>query len=235
MGEFINPIHDQDRNDVELHNKSSFYEAVYCIKLEKFNEAKDLIDSTRKRLAYAVSTLLSENYSRAYRGIVSLQILSELEEIIDFKRNVAINNHQINESEKTPDDKIEVNYNFRMSQSNHSKLRNSKAFKNSNDITLPSSNNNNANNAWLSPQQQSFMQYHSTTSNRFNKQIAKDNLLSKWRARLKWIPKEIDVYRQILVSYEVLTCIYMSLFVVYNIMCVQIIFIILPFNMFDMC
>jgi hypothetical protein len=146
MGEFIHPIHDNDRNDVELHNKSSFYEAVYCIKLEKFNEAKELIELTRKRLAYAVSTLLSENYSRAYRGIVSLQILSELEEIIDFKRNVAINNHQANESDKNLDQPsnptLNFNNNNNSNSSHHTKLKKS-AFKSSNDITFPSYSDSN--------------------------------------------------------------------------------------------
>ena len=70
-----------DRSDVELANKSSFYEAVYKIHLKQYDEALNLIEITRKKISYAVSTLLTENYSRAYRGMVSMQILSELEEV----------------------------------------------------------------------------------------------------------------------------------------------------------
>lgn len=226
MGDFINSSHDHDRNDVELHNKSSFYEAVYCIKLEKFNEAKTLIDATRKRLAYAVSTLLSENYSRAYRGIVSLQILSELEEVIEYKRLVAIHAHITQPSPATDSNNNSSNHDSHINSMNTSmhgsnpvqtrKLMTKSMFKNSNDMnTIPgslgsynpynSSFSNSGNNGigntmfGTSPLSASFSTNSPSSVNRFNVQIAKDNLLSKWRARLKWIPKETDVYRQILV------------------------------------
>lgn len=219
MGEFINPTHDNDRNDVELHNKSSFYEAVYCIKLEKFTEAKTLIDATRKRLAYAVSTLLSENYSRAYRGIVSLQILSELEEVIEFKRAVAIHAHAT-QTTATGDSNNNINNTIsNMNASVHGtnpinarKQMTKSIFKNSNEINLlppsltsynsnfsSSGNGNGGGGGGGLGTSLSSSSSSSSSMNRFNIQMAKENLLSKWRARLKWIPKETDVYRQILV------------------------------------
>jgi FKBP12-rapamycin complex-associated protein len=176
MADFVESQSSGDRNDVELHNKTSFYQAVHCVHSEKYTEALSLIESTRKKLSYAVSTLLSENYSRAYRGIVSMQILSELEEVIEFKQAAAaqaavelaplIISADNGTAPSTPQHKPSI----RGMPSTPSLANMESAMKFSNK------------------------------SGRLDLQHAKESLMKKWRARLKWAPNEIDVYRQILVS-----------------------------------
>ena len=41
------------------------------------------------QLSTAISSLLSESYSRAYRAMVSMQILSEMEEAVEYKQSTA--------------------------------------------------------------------------------------------------------------------------------------------------
>jgi len=166
MSSFVEGPISGDRGDVELSNKASFYQAVYNVHVEKYGEALALIESTRKRLSYAVSTLLSENYSRAYRGMVSMQILSELEEVIEFKQQVtqaAVALHDLENSAL-------------MAASNSAASK---------GLAVNARGD-------LSPR------FVAKADGRFDLSEAKENLLSRWRARLQWAPKEIDVYRQIL-------------------------------------
>lgn len=167
MSSFVEGPISGDRGDVELSNKASFYQAVYNVHIEKYGEALSLIESTRKRLSYAISTLLSENYSRAYRGMVSMQILSELEEVIEFKQQVtqaAVAMHDLENS------------------------------------ALMAANSNSAASKGLAVNARGDLspRFVAKADGRFDLSEAKENLLSRWRARLQWAPKEIDVYRQIL-------------------------------------
>ena len=65
-----------DAHDVELNNNASFYRAILAIHKEHYAQASQLIMETRAQLCSAISSLLSESYSRAYRAMVSMQILA---------------------------------------------------------------------------------------------------------------------------------------------------------------
>ncbi|KAL7994292.1 putative serine/threonine-protein kinase ATM [Plasmopara halstedii] len=64
----------------------SLYESVLAVHHNKFDQAAMLIDKTRKTLDTKLGALVGESYSRAYRSIVTLQQLSELEEIVTYKK-----------------------------------------------------------------------------------------------------------------------------------------------------
>jgi FKBP12-rapamycin complex-associated protein len=77
----------QESHDVELNNNASFYRAVLAIHKENYSLAMLLIHETREKMSDAISSLLSESYSRAYRAMVSMQILSEMEEVVELKQS----------------------------------------------------------------------------------------------------------------------------------------------------
>ncbi|KAL1233036.1 Serine/threonine-protein kinase mTor [Trichinella pseudospiralis] len=64
-----------------------FYRAVLAVHHQNFCEAQFRIDQARDLLDNELTAMLSESYSRAYESIVMVQMLSELEETIDVKRN----------------------------------------------------------------------------------------------------------------------------------------------------
>ncbi|KRY15256.1 Serine/threonine-protein kinase mTOR [Trichinella patagoniensis] len=64
-----------------------FYRAVLAVHHQNFCEAQFRIDQARDLLDNELTAMLSESYSRAYDSIVMVQMLSELEETIDAKRN----------------------------------------------------------------------------------------------------------------------------------------------------
>lgn len=43
----------------------------------------------------AISSLLSESYSRAYRAMVSMQILAEMEEVVELKQSTSKPNIEV--------------------------------------------------------------------------------------------------------------------------------------------
>lgn len=65
---------------------SSFYNALISIHNLNFSKAQRLISETRDSLADRVGELLTKNYSRANRAMVTMQVLAELEEVIEFKQ-----------------------------------------------------------------------------------------------------------------------------------------------------
>jgi phosphatidylinositol kinase/protein kinase (PI-3 family) len=69
----------------ETHAHGSFYRAILCIHRGNFDQARIHIDGTRRALDAEVTALVAESYSRAYRLIVILQQLVELEEVIQYK------------------------------------------------------------------------------------------------------------------------------------------------------
>ena len=50
-------------------------------------QASLLVDQCRKLLAPSLAAYVSESYDRAYYSVVQLQLLSELEEVISFKKS----------------------------------------------------------------------------------------------------------------------------------------------------
>lgn len=77
-----------DLQDVEVTNCSSFYRAVLAIHKEDYSHASKLISFTRHALTEHIRSLLSENYSRAYSAMVSMQVLAEMEEVIEYKQTL---------------------------------------------------------------------------------------------------------------------------------------------------
>lgn len=65
---------------------SSFYRALHAIHLDKSTEAAKYIAECRSLLDVQLSIVLSENYERAYSQVVQVQLLSEMEEIMVYKR-----------------------------------------------------------------------------------------------------------------------------------------------------
>ncbi|TDH74109.1 hypothetical protein CCR75_007408 [Bremia lactucae] len=64
----------------------SLYESVLAVHQGSFDQAAKLIDATRKTLDTKLGALVGESYNRAYRSMVTLQQLSELEEIVTYKK-----------------------------------------------------------------------------------------------------------------------------------------------------
>ena len=69
----------------ESQLEGSFYRAVLCVHRLSFDEAQAHIDNARRILGLQF-TSASESYSRSYRRVVTLQQLSEMEEILTYLR-----------------------------------------------------------------------------------------------------------------------------------------------------
>jgi FKBP12-rapamycin complex-associated protein len=78
LGEFSKVLGEED-------SEGCFYSAVLNLKAQKFKEGLVLVDKTRYHLSTELGALLGESYSRAYRLIVQLQQLSELEEVVQYR------------------------------------------------------------------------------------------------------------------------------------------------------
>lgn len=74
-------VQDMDKNTVDY----GFFRTVLAIRFEEFEKAKKYIAVTRKLMDSQIMTLISESYDRAYKIFVTLQELSELEEVISYK------------------------------------------------------------------------------------------------------------------------------------------------------
>ena len=75
-----------DSIDASLEQSGSFYETILAINQRDYIKGSNTINSIRESLADNMSTLLVENYSRANRAMISMQVLAELEEVIEFKK-----------------------------------------------------------------------------------------------------------------------------------------------------
>ncbi|CAI5726134.1 unnamed protein product [Peronospora destructor] len=64
----------------------SLYQSILAVHRGAFVQAEALIDATRKTLDTKLGALVVDSYSRAYRSMVTLQQLSELEEIVTYKK-----------------------------------------------------------------------------------------------------------------------------------------------------
>ncbi|KAI9910180.1 hypothetical protein PsorP6_010397 [Peronosclerospora sorghi] len=64
----------------------SLYQSVLAVHQGNFGQAEQLIEATRKTLDTKLSALVGESYIRAYRSMVTLQQLSELEEVVTYKK-----------------------------------------------------------------------------------------------------------------------------------------------------
>jgi serine/threonine-protein kinase mTOR len=75
------------RHDIQLDNDGTFYDAVLAIHKCDYRRAARLVYETREAVASSISSMLSESYSRAYRSIVTMQVLSEMEELVDYRKH----------------------------------------------------------------------------------------------------------------------------------------------------
>eukprot|EP01060_Flectonema_neradi_P007848 TRINITY_DN15560_c0_g1_i5.p1 TRINITY_DN15560_c0_g1~~TRINITY_DN15560_c0_g1_i5.p1 ORF type:complete len:3059 (+),score=454.29 TRINITY_DN15560_c0_g1_i5:148-9177(+) len=68
--------------------------AVLSVQKDDLKAGTMSIEDARKLIQPDIAALASESYSRAYPLIVKLQVLSELEEVISWKRRGGIDNHE---------------------------------------------------------------------------------------------------------------------------------------------
>ncbi|EGC32838.1 protein kinase, atypical group [Dictyostelium purpureum] len=66
--------------------EGSFYRAILEVHHDNFDNAQILIEHARALVDTELTALLGESYNRAYKVVVRLQQLSELEEIIEYKK-----------------------------------------------------------------------------------------------------------------------------------------------------
>lgn len=64
---------------------SAFYEAVIKIHENDFTKAQFYIDKARQLIDNELTTMAGESYNRAYPAMVQIQLMSELEEVIQYK------------------------------------------------------------------------------------------------------------------------------------------------------
>ena len=63
-----------------------FYRAVLAIYKDNYEEAFIYLNKTRDIVDASITALVSESYNRAYEEVVTLQLISELEEVIEYKQ-----------------------------------------------------------------------------------------------------------------------------------------------------
>ena len=66
--------------------EGAFFRAVFAVHQENFESAQAAIDRARRLLAADLTALVGESYDRAYRKIVTVQQLSEMEEVVTYMR-----------------------------------------------------------------------------------------------------------------------------------------------------
>lgn len=64
---------------------SAFYQAILQVHHDNYEQAQCLIDKARKLIGTDLTTMASESYSRAYSAMVQVQMMSELEEVVQYK------------------------------------------------------------------------------------------------------------------------------------------------------
>ena len=159
-----------EQMDVVLDQNISFYQAIMAIHNKDYDKADALISDTRSKLAGSIGSLLSEKYSRAYRAMVTMQVLAEMEEIVDYKRfeQKAMTDLEAIKNNNTNVDLPDVIL--------------------SDDLTFRSSTRKKSNES-----------LNNNVPGIVDINAKRYNLILKWRGRLEWAPKQVDVYRQILV------------------------------------
>ncbi|KII74537.1 Serine/threonine-protein kinase mTOR [Thelohanellus kitauei] len=65
--------------------EGSFLNAIHHIKSDQLQKAKRYLNDARDLMENELNTVLSESYTRSYRSLVIFQMLTELEEVINYK------------------------------------------------------------------------------------------------------------------------------------------------------
>jgi FKBP12-rapamycin complex-associated protein len=139
------------RHSTDLENNITFYHTIMAIQKQKYTKALNLIEETRTELGASLSSLMNESYSRAYRAIVSMQLLTELEEVVKFKDYAAKTIASCTTSAPVVNPSLGL------------------------VVTVPKE-----------------------VADELN--AKKATLVKTWRERFRCAPREVDVYREILVS-----------------------------------
>jgi hypothetical protein len=160
----------ESKHDVELNNNASFYRAILAVHKENYSLAMSLIHETREQLSETISSLLSESYSRAYRAMVSMQILAEMEEVVELKQ-----------SSSKPTMEVEHMSSFvSFGDLMHSPM-------------VGSSYKGNTTGGSGADDATARGKLNSLSNNDYS--LARLTLIRKWKGRLQWAPKEVDVFR----------------------------------------
>lgn len=149
-----------------LDDNISFYKAILAIHNQEYDKALSIISTTRDALSGSISSLLSESFNRAYKAMVAMQILAELEEVVDYKKLEERVKTDLEAIKNTATDTNTIYY----SQNNFPK-----GF-----TGFPGADSD------------------GSSSLKVDIVAKKATLLRKWKGRLKWVPKEVDVHRKIL-------------------------------------
>lgn len=190
MPNMIEIIRHVDPKDVVLEHNIVFYHTILAIHQRDYHKALSFIHEIRSTLSGAIAALLSESYSRAYRAMVTMQTLAELEEVVEYKCCIAKANL---DSEKVAMPII-------------TDLTNEAAPNGSLALNLETTFASNVNGiASVAGAESSSGGAAATgggsgaSEKGVDLAVKKAALLDKWKARLKWAPKDIEVYRSILV------------------------------------
>jgi FKBP12-rapamycin complex-associated protein len=177
MGDFLEEGSLGKIHDVYLESDGSFYSAIMAIHKNEFGKATKLINDSREAMIGSISSILNESYSRAYRSMVTMQVLSEMEELIEYK----ITTNKILQSTHFTEKDISMFYskNKKVIEDGYSEL-----------LYIDREDEENQNILFQVAQKRSV-------------------LMRKWRKRLKSAPREVDVYRLILVrTYYIIITLY---------------------------
>ena len=64
----------------------AFFRSILCLHRNQFSQAEHYVDKTRELLDTELTALVGESYNRAYSVVVRVQMLTEIEEIITYKK-----------------------------------------------------------------------------------------------------------------------------------------------------
>lgn len=68
----------------------TFFKAILNLHKENYEEAHKYINRTRELLDTELRALVGESYNRAYKVVVKVQQLAEMEEVIDYKQSIDV-------------------------------------------------------------------------------------------------------------------------------------------------
>eukprot|EP00697_Spironema_sp_BW2_P017838 gnl/Spiro4/9656_TR5124_c0_g1_i1.p1 gnl/Spiro4/9656_TR5124_c0_g1~~gnl/Spiro4/9656_TR5124_c0_g1_i1.p1 ORF type:complete len:2413 (+),score=551.86 gnl/Spiro4/9656_TR5124_c0_g1_i1:148-7386(+) len=88
MAKYVELIPESSNTSPEGPINKAFFRAILAIHSNNFVEGERWIDSTRQLVEKGLTALVGESYTRAYKVVVKVQQISELEEVIAYKKNI---------------------------------------------------------------------------------------------------------------------------------------------------
>jgi FKBP12-rapamycin complex-associated protein len=77
-------VDDEERGAIGLATDVDFFRAILCVRRGSMDEAREHIASARDALGAELAALVTESYDRSYGGMIRVQQLTELEEVIEY-------------------------------------------------------------------------------------------------------------------------------------------------------